>query len=215
MKHKRTAAVSSRARAIVAALAKAYPDASCELDFQSPLELLVATILSAQCTDARVNLVTPALFARYPAAADYAQAPIDELEAMIRSTGFFRNKARSIQGCCRGLVERHGGAVPEDMEALTALPGVGRKTANLIRAHVFGKPGIIVDTHVLRVSGRLGLSRQADPDKVEGELSALLPPRQWTRFSTLLTIHGRRCCAARRPRCPACPLGELCPGDIA
>ena len=195
----------TQAKKVLAIFAKRYPGADCELRSTTPLELLVATILSAQCTDARVNLVTPALFKTYRTAAAYAKAPLAELEAMIRSTGFYRNKARSIRNCCAALAAEHGGRVPAAMEDLTALAGVGRKTANLVRAYAFGKPGIICDTHVLRVSARLGLTDNTDPDKVEADLAALLPDRDWTRFSTVLMWHGRRTCTARKPACPACP----------
>ena len=204
-------APAKRAPKILKILAKLYPKADCELHFASPLELLVATILSAQCTDARVNLVTPALFKKYRTAAAYAKAPAPELEAMIRSTGFYRAKARSIGRCCAALAAEHGGRVPEAMEELTALAGVGRKTANLVRAYAFGKPGIICDTHVLRVSARLGLTKSTDPDKVEADLAGLLPAGNWTRFSTVLMWHGRRTCTARTPACPSCPLLALCP----
>jgi endonuclease-3 len=196
---------------ILKRLRKAYPGAKCELDFKGPLELLVATILSAQCTDARVNEVTPALFRRYRSAAAYAKASSAELERMVRPTGFYRNKAKAIQNCCTQLVMQFGGEVPEGMEELTSLAGVGRKTANLVRAYAFGRPGIICDTHVLRVSERLGLTRQKDPDRVEADLSGLLPERDWTSFSTALMWHGRRCCTARRPACAACPISDLCP----
>ncbi len=192
-------------------LKKAYPNAHCELDFKTPLELLVATILSAQCTDARVNEVTPALFAKFKTAQAYAKASTAELEKLIHSTGFYKNKARSIQNCCTQLAMEHGGKVPESMEELIKLAGVGRKTANLVRAYAFGKPGIICDTHVLRVSERLGLTKQKDADKVEADLAALLPERDWTAFSTALMTHGRRCCFARKPSCPTCPVRELCP----
>lgn len=192
-------------------LKKAYPDADCELDYKNPLELVVAAILSAQCTDARVNEVTPALFRRYRDARAYAKASTSDLERMIRSTGFFKNKARSIQNCCTQLAMEHGGAVPEDMESLTRLSGVGRKTANLVRGYAFGRPAIICDTHVLRVGARLGLTKDKDPDKVEADLARLLPERHWTKFSTVLMIHGRRCCYARKPSCKTCPVGNLCP----
>ncbi|HPM41895.1 MAG TPA: endonuclease III [bacterium] len=207
----RLASPGERAPLVLRALARSYPKADCELDFKSPLELLVATILSAQCTDARVNLVTPALFKKYRTARAYASADQGELEGLVRSTGFFRNKARSIRLCCAELVAKHKGQVPEEMDALTALPGVGRKTANLVRAYAFGKPGIICDTHVLRVSARLGLASAKDPDKVEGELSALVQKRDWTLFSTVLMWHGRRVCSARRPSCEACEVFSLCP----
>jgi endonuclease-3 len=200
-----------RAPKILAALKKAYPDAHCELDFKSPFELLIATILSAQCTDVRVNEVTPALFKKYPDAKAYAKANAADLEAIIRPTGFFRNKARSIQNCCTQLVMEHKGAVPEEMDALTQLAGVGRKTANVVRAYAFGKAGIICDTHVLRLSERMGLTKNKDPDKVEADLAKLLQEKDWTAFSTVLLAHGRRCCTARNPSCPTCPVLSLCP----
>ncbi|HEU5321041.1 MAG TPA: endonuclease III, partial [Methylomirabilota bacterium] len=182
-----------------------------ELDFGSPLELLVATILSAQCTDARVNMVTPALFARYPTARAYATADPAVLEAAIRSTGFFRAKARSLVGMARALVERHGGEVPRSREALTALPGVGLKTANVVLGNAFGEPALAVDTHVFRVAQRLRLARSADPDAVHDQLVALLPRTELTQATHLLIWHGRRTCLARKPLCPACPVRALCP----
>lgn len=196
----------------MARLEAAYPDAHCALDHRSPLELLVATILSAQCTDARVNQVTPALFRRYPAAADYARAPLAELEEAIRSTGFFRNKARSLQGLGAALVERHGGRVPETMTELVRLPGVGRKTANVVLGNAFGRDeGIVVDTHVGRISRRLALTREDDPEKVERDLMALVPRQKWTLWAHLLIAHGRAVCRAPRPRCGDCPVAGLCP----
>jgi endonuclease-3 len=200
-----------RARRIDRALAERYPDAHCELDFRSPLELLVATVLSAQTTDVRVNLTTPALFARYPTAADYASADPDELEEILRPTGFFRAKARAVTGLGRALVDRHGGQVPARMVDLVALPGVGRKTANVVLGNAFGVPGLPVDTHVLRVARRLGLSGSQDPVAVERELCAVIPPREWTMFSHRVIAHGRRACHARRPACGACPIRALCP----
>lgn len=200
-----------RARRIDRALAERYPDAHCELDFRSPLELLVATVLSAQTTDVRVNLTTPALFARYPTAADYASADPDELEEILRPTGFFRAKARSVTGLGKALVERHGGQVPARMADLVVLPGVGRKTANVVLGNAFGVPGLPVDTHVLRISRRLGLTDSEDPVAVERDLRALLPPREWTMFSHRVIAHGRRTCHARRPACAACPIQMMCP----
>jgi endonuclease-3 len=188
-----------------------YPDAHCELDHASPLELLVATILSAQCTDARVNQVTPALFRRFPTAAAYATAPLEELEEMVKSTGFFRNKARSLQGLGQALVARHGGEVPSTMEELTKLPGVGRKTANVLLGNAFGIPGLVVDTHVGRLAQRLGLTREVDPVRVEEELQKLVPASSWTLWSHLLIFHGRRVCAARKPACGRCVVAALCP----
>jgi len=200
----------ARARKVLRLLEKAHPDARIYLDFDGPFQLLVATILSAQCTDERVNQVTPALFARYPGPAEMAAAEPQELEALIRSTGFFRQKARSLLACCRALVELHGGRVPAGVEALTALPGVGRKTANVVLANAFGRQAIAVDTHVGRVARRIGLASGKDPDGVEAELCQALPRRRWTRATHLLGTHGRRICAARRPRCEDCPVGLLC-----
>jgi endonuclease-3 len=197
---------------LIAALRKTYPDAHCELNFRTPLELLVATILSAQCTDKRVNLVTPALFARFKTAADYAAAPPAELERMIQSTGFFRNKAKSIQAACGDIAEKHAGRVPDTMEALTALHGVGRKTANVILGNAFGKSeGVVVDTHVLRLSQRIGLTKQKLPEKIEADLMKLVPRGQWTMLSHWLIWHGRRRCYARGLECGQCELAKLCP----
>jgi len=207
----RGAELRSRARRIDARLKKAYPDAAIALEFSNPLQLLVATILAAQCTDARVNQVTRQLFGNYPTAADYARASQKQLEREIKPTGFFRNKAKSIIACCREIGEKYGGEVPRTMEALTALPGVGRKTANVILGNVFGIPGIVVDTHVKRVSGRLGLSSSADPDKIEFDLNQLIPKKDWIGFSHRMTWHGRLTCAARKPKCPECPVLQLCP----
>jgi endonuclease-3 len=204
-------APSTRAADILKRLKKAYPVAACGLNFTTSLELLVATILSAQCTDARVNEVTPALFKKYRTAKAYAQASTAELEAMIRSTGFYRNKAKSIQNCCAQITMQHGGDVPRGMGDLTALAGVGRKTANLVRAYAFSEPGIICDTHVIRVSGRLGLTEQKDANKIEIDLMKIVPEKNWTNFSTLLMWHGRKCCVARKPDCAACPLRDVCP----
>ncbi|MCX6900029.1 MAG: endonuclease III [Verrucomicrobia bacterium] len=197
---------------LIAALRKTYPDAHCELNFTTPLELLVATILSAQCTDKRVNMVTPALFARFRTAADYAVAPLKELERMIQSTGFFRNKAKAIQAACVEIVEKHAGCVPDTMEALTALHGVGCKTANVILGNAFGKSeGVVVDTHVIRLSQRIGLTKQKTPEKIEADLMKLVPRDQWTMLSHWLIWHGRRRCYARGPECEHCELAKLCP----
>lgn len=207
-----TAAAKRRAAEIARRLRGLYPDAECALNFRTPLELLVAVILSAKCTDERVNLVTRELFKRYRTAKDYADAPLDELEAMIRSTGFFRNKAKNIQACCRKLVERHGGKVPRDFEALTALDGVGRKTANVVMGTAFGiASGVVVDTHVTRLSQRLGLIRETDAVKIERKLMKLLPDEEWIDFSHRLIWHGRRVCSARKPQCAECALESLCP----
>jgi endonuclease III len=203
---------AQRLTKIIARLRQSYPDAHCELNFSNPLELLIATILSAQCTDKRVNLVTPDLFGRYRSAADYAQADLGELQAAIKTTGFFRNKAKAIKGACRNIVENHGGQVPTTMEDLTALGGVGRKTANVILGNAFGiNSGVVVDTHVARLSKRLGLSRQKTPEKIEQELMELVPRPEWTLFSHLLIWHGRRRCMARNPDCPGCEIQYLCP----
>jgi endonuclease-3 len=208
---KTTDPLRRRAGRIVRRLARLYPDATCALHHDNPLQLLVATILSAQCTDARVNLVTPGLFARYPDAHAFATADPPELERLIQSTGFFRNKARNIIACCRLLVERHGSEVPDMMEDLVQLPGVGRKTANVLLGTAFDTPGITVDTHVGRLSRRLGLTRATDPVKVEDDLTGLLPPREWTMFSHRLIFHGRQVCFARKPDCAGCGLAALCP----
>lgn len=192
-------------------LKQLYPDAVCELDHENALQLLVATILSAQCTDARVNLVTPALFARFKTARDFAESHLAELEALIRSTGFYKNKAKLIQGCCRGIIERFGGEVPGTLEELVTLPGVGRKTANVILGNVFGTPGITVDTHVGRLSRRLGLTRHTDPVKVEFALMEIVPRPEWTDFCHRVILHGRQVCHARKPNCEACALAHLCP----
>jgi endonuclease-3 len=208
---KPVAALRARARKIVQLLAREYPDAKCALDHETPLQLLIATILSAQCTDVRVNMVTPALFARYPDAKAFATAEPSELETAIQSTGFFRNKARSIIACCKELVASHNGEVPGTMEQLVGLQGVGRKTANVILGNAFDVPGITVDTHVGRLSRRLGLTKHTEPEKVERELMALLPPKEWTMFSHRMIFHGRRICHARKPKCSQCVLNKICP----
>ena len=206
------AARRARAEAIARRLARAYPRATCSLDFETPFQLLIATILSAQCTDRRVNQVTGDLFSRWPTAAALAAAPPRALESVIRSTGFFRAKAKSILGCCRGLVERHGGDVPRALDDLVRLPGVGRKTANVVLGSAFGQAsGVVVDTHVGRLSRRLGLTTQEDPVKVELELNKFLAPEEWGRFSLRLILHGRRTCDARKPKCRDCVLLDICP----
>src|SRR5689334_5358000 len=202
--------LKARARRIMRALAGAYPDAECALRFDGPLQLLIATILSAQCTDARVNMVTPALFARYPDAHAFAGADPRELEQMIHSTGFFRNKARNIIACCRELVEKHGGEVPATMEELVPLPGIGRKTANVILGNAFDVPGIPVDTHVNRLSQRMGLTKETDPVKIEHDLGRLIPKKDWTLFGHRMIFHGRQVCHARKPLCEQCTLAEVC-----
>jgi endonuclease III len=203
--------LKNRARRIVRDLAGLYPEATCALVFDGPLQLLIATILSAQCTDVRVNLVTPALFARYPDAAAFANADRSELERLIQSTGFFRNKARNIQLCCQELVVRHGGQVPSTMEELTPLPGIGRKTANVVLGNAFAMPGIPVDTHVGRLSRRMGLTVHDDPVKVERDLMEMIPKKEWTMFGHRMIHHGRRVCHARRPSCEQCTLAKFCP----
>jgi len=202
----------SRVRKILRRLARAYPDAKCALDFGSPLELLVATILSAQCTDVRVNMVTPALFRKYRSAADYARAKPGELERDIRQTGFFNSKARSLRRAGAAIAAEHGGQVPDTMEALLALPGVGRKTANVILGNAFGKDeGFVVDTHVGRLARRMGWTRETDPVKVEWDLNELVPRGQRTMAAHWLIFHGRRICQARKPLCEECPVLSLCP----
>lgn len=203
---------AARMPELIRRLREAHPDAHCELVHNNPLQLLVATILSAQCTDARVNQVTPQLFARYPAVADFAAAERDELQELIRPTGFYRQKARYIQQACQAIVNRHNGEVPAEMDDLLALSGVARKTANVVLGVAFGKGvGIVVDTHVKRLSGRLGLSSESRPHKVERDLMALVPRDEWIDISHLLIFHGRRVCRARKPDCPNCTLRDLCP----
>jgi len=202
-----------RARETERRLAEEYPDAVCELDFQSPFQLLAATILSAQSTDVRVNMVTPTLFARYPTPADLAAADPAELESIIRSTGFFRSKAKSLVGMASALVERYDSEVPGAMEELVTVPGVGRKTANVVRSVALGLPGLPVDTHVLRLSRRLGLTTETDPVKVERELNSMIAPAARGAFSLRLILHGRRVCFARSPRCPDCVLNDFCPSS--
>jgi endonuclease-3 len=204
----------ARTRKIITRLRREFPAARCALDHHTPLELLVATILSAQCTDARVNMVTPALFAKYRTAADYAAADPAVFEKEIQSTGFFRNKTKSILGMAHALLERHGGRVPDTMEELVALPGVGRKTANVVLGNAFGKnEGIVVDTHVQRISGLLNLTAERTPEKIERDLMAVVPRKDWTIFSHLLILHGRKTCIARRPKCEACVINRLCPSS--
>jgi endonuclease-3 len=212
MPRESTEAKAARLKKIIAVLDRTYPEAHCELHHADPLQLLVATILSAQCTDKRVNLVTQALFKKYRSAKDYAYAPLTELEQVIKSTGFFRNKAKNIQACCRKLIVHHGGRVPRMMEELTQLDGVGRKTANVVLGNAFGiNVGVVVDTHVARLSQRLGLTKQRTPEKIERELMGLVPQKQWTLLSHWLIWHGRRRCAARRPDCERCEIKKLCP----
>ncbi|MGA2852923.1 MAG: endonuclease III [Verrucomicrobiota bacterium] len=207
-----TAVKTARLKKILAALDRTYPEAHCELNHADPLQLLIATILSAQCTDKRVNIVTPDLFKKYRSASDFADAPAAELEQAIKSTGFFRNKAKNIQNCCRKLVEQHGGEVPRTMDELHALAGVGRKTANVVLGNAFGiNAGVVVDTHVTRLSRRLGLTSRQTPEKIEKDLMALAPRKQWALFSHLLIWHGRRRCSARKPDCANCEVLKWCP----
>jgi endonuclease-3 len=207
-------ATPERALEIYDRLAAHYPDAHCALDFKSPFQLLIATILSAQCTDKRVNMVTPALFRRYRTPTALAAANPEELEEMIKSTGFFRNKTKSLLGMSDAVAERHGGKVPDTMDELVKLPGVGRKTANVVLGNAYDKnEGVVVDTHVGRVSKRLGLTRQTDPVKVEQDLMKLFPNDRWTMLSHLLIEHGRRICEARRPKCESCFLSDICPSS--
>lgn len=199
-----------RARKILKTLKREMPGARIALNFSSPLELLVATILSAQCTDERVNKVTPALFARYRTARDYAEAETEELEGLIRSINFFRNKAKSIKACCNKIVEEFGGRIPESVDELTKLPGVGRKTANIVLGSAFGIPAIGVDTHVKRVAGRLGLTDSTDPERIEEDLSRIIPKELWVDATTLLILHGRRTCKAKKPLCEECAVRDYC-----
>jgi endonuclease-3 len=206
-----TTAAPEVAALLLDRLEESYPNARVELDYTTPLELLVATILSAQCTDKRVNAVTPALFSDYPDARSFAEADTEVLQEAIRSTGFFRQKTKSIQACCARLVEDHGGEVPDDLDLLTTLPGVGRKTASVVMAVAFGQPAIAVDTHCRRVSQRLGLSVSKNPDLIERDLSQLYPQDRWATISKIFIWHGRYTCKARRPLCEECPVPDLCP----
>ncbi len=208
-------AKSARALEVLERLAREFPDARCALDHGTAHQLLVATILSAQCTDARVNLVTRDLFRKYPDAAAFARAPLPELERDVHSTGFFRMKARAIVEMSRDVIEKHGGRVPRTMEELVKLRGVGRKTANVVLGNAYGVPGVVVDTHVGRLAVRLGLTRERDPVKVERDLGAIWPSSWWTLGSHLLILHGRKTCAARRPKCGECPIRDLCPSADA
>ena len=201
-----------QARKVVRALAKDYPDVTCALEFETPVQLLVATILSAQCTDKQVNIVTRTLFQEYPTAAEFAAADLPQLEKAIKPTGFFRNKAKALKACCQKLVELHGGEVPRDLESLVALPGVGRKTANVVLGTAFGLPtGVVVDTHVTRITRRLGLTQEKDAVKIERDLMDLVPKEEWIDFSHRLIHHGRRICIARKPKCEECSMKKFCP----
>jgi len=204
--------LKKRARQIIRLLHKTYPpDAKTALVYRTPLQLLIATILAAQSTDVGVNAISPALFKKYKTVTDWAKAPLAQIEPDIHSTGFFRNKARNIQNCCRELISRFGGEVPDNMEDLVTLPGVGRKTANVLLGNIWGKPAITVDTHVTRLSQRLGLTKETDPVKIEFALQAILPEKEWTFFSHAIIFHGRRVCIARKPKCAECVLNKFCP----
>ena len=212
MPRESTAAKTERTQKIIAALKQTYPDAHCELNFSNPLQLLIATILSAQCTDRRVNIVTAELFKKYRSAKDFAAAPLADIEAAVKTTGFFRNKAKNIQACCAALVEKFGGEVPRTMDELYALAGVGRKTANVVLGNAFNiNVGVVVDTHVTRLANRLGLAKGTDAVKLEQDLGRLVPQNEWTLFSHWLIWHGRRRCAARKPDCANCEIQKLCP----
>jgi len=205
------AAARQRVKEIFPILRKTYPNAKVALNFTNPLELLIATILSAQCTDVRVNIVTQDLFQKYTSVSDWVDADVKEIEEDIRTTGFFRNKAQNIKDACTRIVAEHHGRVPQTMDELTALPGVGRKTANVVLGNAFGIPGIVCDTHVIRLSRRLALSDNSDPVKLEFDLADIVPKKDWTLFSHLLVFHGRNLCKARKPNCPECPIAACCP----
>jgi endonuclease III len=209
-----SAKLEERLNTIIEGLRHTYPDAHCELDFQTPFQLIIATILSAQCTDKRVNIVTRDLFKKYRSPADLAKANLEELEQEIKSTGFYRNKAKNIRAMAKDLVEKYGGEVPNSMAELTGLAGVGRKTANVVLGNAFGiNEGVVVDTHVMRLTKRLQLSSHTEPEKIEQDLMKLVPQSQWTKFSHWLIWHGRRRCYARNPDCPNCEIGEFCPSN--
>jgi endonuclease-3 len=209
--HESKAALTTRAIAIDTKLSQMFPEAKCELDYENPLQLLVATVLSAQCTDKRVNMVTPVLFKKYPKVADLAAAPIEDIEAIIRSTGFYHNKAMSIKGLSAAIIERFAGEVPNTLEELVTLPGAGRKTANVVLGNAFGVPGVTVDTHVGRIARRLGWTKNTDPVKVEFDIMAILPSEYWTMLNHRLIFLGRRVCHSRKPACGACELAGMCP----
>ncbi|KUO71097.1 MAG: endonuclease III [Clostridia bacterium BRH_c25] len=202
--------LKNRAKDIAAILYKTYPEATCSLDYKEPLHLLIATMLAAQCTDERVNIVTKDLFRKYTSVYDYANANPEELEQDIKSTGFYRNKAKNIIGCCKKLIKDFGGKVPDNMEDLLSLPGVGRKTANVVLGNIYGIPGVIVDTHCKRLSNRMGFTDKEDPEKIEYELMEILPEKDWTAFSNCLVYHGRAICDARKPKCGQCPVAQDC-----
>lgn len=204
---------SERAKKILTVLNGEYPDAKTPLRHKNPVQLLIATILSAQCTDARVNMVTPQLFKEFKTAKDFALAKQVKLEGLIRSTGFYKNKAKSIIGCSKGLVEKYGGKVPPSLEDLVQLPGIGRKTANVVLGECFDIPGVVVDTHVKRLSARLGLTKNIDPEKIEQDLMKILPKKDWKLFSLLLIFHGRQICSARKPKCSECKINKHCPSN--
>jgi endonuclease-3 len=210
-KPSRSSELKRRADRIRKVLNARYPEVEPALFYRNPFELLVATILSAQCTDQQVNRVTPSLFERFPSPIAFAAADLGEIEGLIHSTGFYKNKARNIKACSQALVERHGAQVPPDMDALVRLPGVGRKTANVVLGAAFGVPGIVVDTHVTRISARLELTAHSDPEKIETDLMAVIPRKEWSAFSLRLIFFGRETCAARKPKCPSCPVNDLCP----
>jgi len=203
-------ALKKKVRKVSKKLFETYPEATCSLDYQEPLQLLIATILAAQCTDRRVNIVTKELFQKYEGVEDFANANIEELEQDIKSTGFYRNKAKNIIACCNKLIREHDGKVPDNMEDLTALPGVGRKTANVILSNIYDIPGVIVDTHCIRLSNRIGLSEQENPVKLEKELMEIIPRKDWAKFSNNLVYHGRAICDARKPKCELCPISRDC-----
>lgn len=207
--------LAARALAVSETLEREFPDAGCALHYENPLQLLVATILSAQCTDERVNTVTPALFRKYPSAGDFAASPPGELEKDIHSTGFYNNKAKAIRQACADIVDRFGGVVPESMEELLTLRGVARKTANVVRCNCFGYPGLTVDTHFQRIMGRLGLTEESDPQKIEADVANILAPERWSHFCHAVILHGRKTCKARKPDCGGCPVAGLCPSAFS
>ncbi len=202
--------IKSRVRHISNALFNTYPEAACSLNYQKPLELLIATILAAQCTDERVNIVTKELFKKYPDVYAFANANLEELEQDIKSTGFYRNKAKNIIGCCKKLIEQYNAVIPDNMEDLLTLPGVGRKTANVVLGNIYSIPGVIVDTHCKRLSNRMGLTENEDPVKIEQDLMEVVPQKDWTKFSNSLVYHGRAICDARKPKCEKCPVSQHC-----